>query len=562
MFGSKEYIGLAFQDDVISMARLRKEGSTLKLIKLDRISLIEEITIGGPPEGEGGGSQEAIDEEAESVFGLEEEQEEPEEEDDLGLDELEEADDIGLDMVEEADQEDTNEMVLYNLLTDLDEGQITVGLNIPCGSTMFQINRDTDFSDVKKKDLIEDIEDKLLSIYGEPKSSDNYSYEVRDDGSLLLASTENEPISLKLLNNARELYSGKLQIQDITPDEMLLVGLARANYEFGADEITGIIQFGKEHCRVVFMKGKEVWHVSPIINEGTSSKSFLNTIFSKVLFQLDTGEVPNLDRILLANNTIGEEAINFFEDNFPDVSVDNLKPAEELIDTENVDADSIPSFTTAIGTALAAEGELDAYLPELTFLPKYVVDRQKIFQLEWHGMLILFLIFLTPLTFNYFYLQNSDKITSLNNELNQVQAQLENIQPVVQKSQELQSNLSTLRQKLVMLDTLAQNSKEWSTKMDILNEGMRDIGSTWITSMSEQSSGSIFIQGYSLYKNRIPRVVNIFDQATLMNVNFEDMREQEVFSFAISVSSFSKADSMYSPSTPPEVQKLIQSNSQ
>jgi hypothetical protein len=38
--------------------------------------------------------------------------------------------------------------------------------------------------------------------------------------------------------------------------------------------------------------------VSPVINEGTSDKGFLSTVFSKILFQLDTGEVPGLDKIV------------------------------------------------------------------------------------------------------------------------------------------------------------------------------------------------------------------------------------------------------------------------
>ncbi len=561
MFGNNEFVGLTIQDDAIRVARLRIDGGTLKLVKLDRFSLVEKIRSDAHSQEMSGGDQEDVfeeEQEADEIFGLEEDEDEQEEED-LGLEGLEEeSEELSMDMVDEAETSQSNELLLFNILTEIDSDKVQLGLNIPAGSTIFQIIRDTDFNEVKKKDLIEDLEDKLESIYGMPKSPDNYSYEIREDGSLLLASIDDESVTLQLVNNARELYTGKLSIQQIIPDEISLVGLVRANYDLVADEITGIIQFGREQCRVVFMKGEEVWLVSPIINEGTEKKSFLNTVFSKILFQLDTGEVPSLDRILLANNTRGNTAVEFFKENFPDIDVENISFKDEFFEVENVDPSSIPSFTTAIGTAVAASGVKSEHFPELSFVPSYVEDRQKIFQLQWHGMLILFLIFLTPITFNYFYNQNVSQIESYNSELNQMNSRIESLNPIVEKANQLENDLSTLREKLTMLDTLSQGSREWSAKLGIINSGMRNIGNSWITSFSEQSDGGVFLRGYTLYRNRIPRIVNIFEDATLMNVSNEEIREQEVYNFAILVKEFTEADSIYSPPTPEEVENLIQ----
>lgn len=563
MFGKNEYVGIAIQDDLIRVARLRVDGSSVKIFKLDRFSLVEKIESQSQNRELEADSDEANafdeEEDADSIFGLEEDEEQSkdlEEELDLsGLDE-EEDEEMEFDMVEEADVPQSNELLIYDILSEISNEKVYLGLNIPAGHTIFQVIRDTDFSEVKQKDLIQDLEDKLESIYGTPKSPDNYSYEVREDGSLLLGSVEDESITLKAVNRARELYTGKLDIQSIIPDETALVGLVRANYELDPDEMTGIIQFGKETCRVVFMKGEEIWLVSPIINEGTEKKSFMNTVFSKILFQLDTGEVPSLDRILLANNTKGSKAVDFFKQNFPDIHVENLSLKDEFVDTERVDLSSIPSFTTAIGSALVASGAKDEVFPKLSFVPKYVEDRQKIFQLQWHGMLILFLIFLTPITFNYFYNQNVQQIDSYESELNQMNSQIERLEPIVNEVDVLKEDLSVLREKLTMLDTLTQGSKEWSAKLDLLNEGIQSVGNTWLTSFS-QSGGGTFIQGYTLYRNRIPRIVNIFDEATLQSVNNEEIREKQVYTFSILIQSFAKSDSIYSPSSPEEVKNLI-----
>jgi len=557
MFGSKKYTGLAIQDDVIRVARLRVDGNDIVLTKLDRLSLVEEVDAEAQtPDMDGDDSGFETDEGADSIFGLEEDEEEQDVDEDLDLSGLDDDEDLGLDMVDESETPQSNEMLLYDILMDSEADKLNLGLNIPAGHTIFQVIRETDFNEVKTSDLVEDLEDKLQSIYGEPKTSDNYSYEIRDDGSLLLGSIDEESVTLQIVNSARELYSGKLSIESVLSDEISLVGLVRANYELDPDEMTAIIHFGKENCRVVFMKGEEIWLVSPIINEGTNKKSFMNTIFSKILFQLDTGEVPNLDRIVLANNTVGDSAVEFFRENFPDIKVENLSFTEDFIQTENVDESSIPRFTTAIGAALAASGVRAEAFPEISFIPKYVADRQKIFKLQWHGMLILFLIFLTPITFNYFYNQNARQIDNYSSELDQLNSQLEKVTPIVQKSNELSGNLSTLKEKLTMLDTLAQGSKEWSTKMRMLNQGIQSVGSSWVTSFSQSQDGT-FIQGFTLYRNRVPQIVALFDDATLQSVNNQMMREQEIYSFSILIKEFAASDSVYSPPTPEEVQNLI-----
>lgn len=566
MLGNKDYIGLTIQDDFIRMARVRVSGNDIKLIKLDQYSLVEKLKKQSKStqlETEGASvfdDFEENDQEADSIFGLEEKSQE-DELDELDFDALEdemevEDDDFATDMVEESETPQSNELLLYNLLSSIEDKKLRLGLNIPAGNTIFQVIRDTDFNEVKRKDLVEDLEDKLHSIYGVAPSPDNYSYEIRENGSLLLGSVDDESITLQLLNDTLELYSGKVIVEDITPDEIALVGLVRANYELEADEITGIIQLGKQSCRVVFMKGEEVWLVSPIINEGTEEKSFLNTVFSKILFQLDTGEVPNLDRILLANNTIGDSAVDFFEENFPDIEVQNLTLKEELFDTENIDPSSVPGFTTAIGSALAASGGLTEEFPKLSFVPTYVEDRQKIFKLQWHGVVILVLIFLTPIGFNHFYQQNAQEIDSLSSELEQINSDIRQLDPIVQNTRELESKIEGLKNKLVLLDDLSENSREWSTKMDILNEGIDGVNNSWITSMGASKDG-VNLQGYTLYRTRIPEIVNIFEEATLLGVSNEEMREQRVYNFKISVDKFAESNAVYSPPKPEEVENLL-----
>ena len=554
MFGNNEFVGLCLEGDLIRLARIRIENNQVKIVKLDQVSLVEEIHSSANVESMAGVSNDMS--QTESVFGFQEEEEEKE--DELDLSELNRKEsDLTMDMVDESREAQSNEVLLYTVLDDMGIDPIYVGVNVPAGSAIYQIIEDTNFKHVEEENLIEDLETKLQSIYGGPPSTDNYAYEIRADGSLVLASIDGTSPTLDMVDEAKEFYTGKIQVKEVIADEVSLVGMVRANYDLDADEMTCIIQCGKSVSRVVFMKGDEIWLVAPLINEGTESRSFLNTVFSKILFQLDTGEVPDLDRILLANNSLGSSAVKFFKDNFPDIRVENLSLDDELFDTSLVERESVPAFTTAISTALAASGFADEHYPQLSFLPEYVKERQKIFKLQWHGMLLLFCIFLTPIVFNYFYNKNVNEIENKTEQLSQLNSQITQITPIVESTNELKNNLSILREKLVLLDTLSRGTKEWSVKLNMLNSGINRVNNSWITSLSESNEGA-FLQGYTLNRNRIPRIVNIFEEATLLNVNVEEMREKDVYNFSILVKKFVGDKSVYAPSSPKEVQNLIE----
>ena len=155
-----------------------------------------------------------VDEDA--IFGLDEGDEEEEEVeldlenfeddlDDLDFDDLESSEEIvDTDMIDETEAAASNELLIYNLLTQVDSKRADVGISIPAGQTICQILKDVDFSETKKKDLQVIVDDRLEALHGVSKAEDYYSYSVRDDGALLLTSIDDEPDLLKLLDRSRD----------------------------------------------------------------------------------------------------------------------------------------------------------------------------------------------------------------------------------------------------------------------------------------------------------------------------------------------------------------------
>ncbi|MDZ7806921.1 MAG: hypothetical protein U5K71_07380 [Gracilimonas sp.] len=575
MFQNKTYTGIVVEGDSLKVAKLKVAGKKLELLSLDKVRLIEPLKTRkslqkqqAEPVFDDFDMDQDIDDD-ELIFGLDSDEDEDDgldlenleddlndlDFDDLDVDSPEEI--IDTDMVNEADAPASNELMLYNLLSSISSERVDLGIGIPAGQTIFQILKDTDFSDTKKKDLQVIVDDRLEALHGVPKGDDFYSYTVRDDGALLLTSIDDEPQLLTLVNKTQDLYRGKLFINQVLPEEILLLGLIRANYELEENSISGVVQFGEEFCRVIFLRGDQLWIVSPIITEGVQSKKFLNTVFSKILFQLDTGEVPNLDRLIICNNSLGDSAIEFFEERFQDVDVSEFKYQDDFIETESISESSISSFTTAIGAAWAASGYQSEALPKISFLPKYVDDRQKIFKLQWHGFLLLFLILITPMVANYFINQNASEIDRLEGNISTLEAQIRSLEATVQRSNEITNELGQIQSKLALLSELNQGTLRWSTNLDQLNSGVRDINSLWITAMRQNQNNSVELAGVARYRDRIPMLADLFNNATLLNVSSAEIRSEEVFQFRYVVGSFFEDENIYTPENVQGIQEII-----
>ncbi|MEQ9310483.1 MAG: hypothetical protein RLN90_13595 [Balneolaceae bacterium] len=569
----KQYIGIVLEDNLLKVAVVDISNKKLSLNKLDKFTLIrpldkdarinEKIDIYEDLDNSlNDDSVFELDLEAslnEDISSTSELDDLNLEEDilgdiggdiDLELDDLEQGSDelVDVDMLDEVGTPTSNEMLLYNILTSIDSKRVDIGLNIPAGVAIYQILKDTDFNEVKKKDLKIIIDDRLESLYGVPKGEDFYSYGLRDDGALLLSSIDEEPQLLQLVNNTIPLYRGKLSIQEILPDETLIMGLVRANYELEEGSITCLIQFSEKNCRVIFLRGMNLWLVSPIITEGTQSRKILNTVFSKILFQLDTGEVPNLDRLLICNNSLRDEATSFFQERFPDVEVSEFQFSEDFLDTNEYTEELLAPFTTAIGMAWATSGFERKSLPDISFIPKYVEDRQKIFKLEWHGFLLLFMIMLSFPVIDSLRKTANAQIANLEDQISIVDTQINSFVSTVNNYNRISNELGKIQEKLELMNTLAENSITWTTNFDLINSGFDEIGGVWLTSINVgDDENTLEIQGIARKRSSIPLVAELFADATLLSVSTSEIRGEVVFNFQYTVERIVPNVRVYTP---------------
>ena len=549
----KDYIGLAEDADDLKLARLHLKGNKIRLSALQRITVTEKKAEGKEK------SYEDIQEhetemDVDDLFGIdtavETEQEKNKNSDKVigDVDLLTSPDSLngnGLDM-EEATDDVSDENLIYTLLAGISTKRLDLGLNVPTGTALFQILRDADFTVLKKKKIREIINEKLETIYGEENDTAQYAYKVRSDGSLLLTSIEKKAPLLETIDQGLSLYPGKIFIHQILPTEAALVGLVSANYSLEEDEVTGIISFGVKSTRLIFLKGNQIWQVAPVITEGVRSQTVLKTVFSKILLQLDSGELPSLDRIIIANNALGKESVEYFQENFQVIPVEEFKFNSEKFEADEEVADQIAIYTTAIAVAWSATGMDSEFFSIYSLLPSYIQERQKVFKLEWHGILLLILIALTPVVFNYYYQINKDKITQLNTDINRTEGLIQQIHTTVVGTEYLNNQYNKVNSQLKILESASKDAYKWGTILDMINKATSSVHGCWITAMRATKT-QIIIEGFSLYRNQIPKFASFFNKVNLQQVSIQKIRDKDVNRFTLKIDKVVKDTKKYSP---------------
>lgn len=352
---------------------------------------------------------------------------------------------------------------------------------------------------------------------------------VREDGMSMMHSLE----EVKPFLGKRLPKIALIEVADVA-----LMNLSRANYGFAADEIVAIIYVGVEFTRLIFMKGTEFLHFAPVLGEGYDSPNIQNTVYSRLLLEQDNMGIPRIDKVILAGECQKIAFDEFLKEQLSDVDVKFLRTPE--LETSGLAPDvqeQIPEYAIAIATAWKIlDDDHPAFYP-VNVLPESVREGQRTFKLAWHGYALMLLVFLSTFYFTTRY-------TGLKAELGAKEGTLNQLQEKVSENDKLKSAIGALNDQigryntaLAVYDSLVPGSDMWNKSMAHLAKGVEDLGAIWITEMRALGAGSISLQGYALYRARIPRIAALFDNATLTKVEVKEIRVNSppVYNFIITV---------------------------
>ncbi len=458
--------------------------------------------------------------------------------------------DMGKDIALEGIDVESNASQMAQILSGEHPKSVNVALNIPIGDTYFQVVSDVNHKKLGKKKTLKELKERVNAYYGQVVTNDQLRYYVRDDGSLFVASIGNNIESLEILDSALPIYTGKVNVREIIPDEAVLVGLTRANYKLQDQQFTCIIHAEDTRTAVLFLQGKRVHTILPVINEGRNNPKFVRTVFSKILFEIDRGKIPTLDQVIITSDTADEQMGNYLREQFIDIDVEAFQFNPDIFEIdETIEIGELQDHLRAIGVAWAAGAGSESDFPGLSFVPERVLLRQQVFKLGWHGYVLLGIIALFPLIFNYRFQEISREFESNQQTIGFLDAQISETKPIADAVDQFMADFNDYSARLGLLDELSAETRKWSTTMAGINESTQEIRSIWIRSLASQPGGGILIQGSSLSRDRIPMISESFENAVILSVQERDGRPT-VYDFTLLVTKIVLDESIFNPPRP------------
>lgn len=427
-------------------------------------------------------------------------------------------------------------------------GEVMIGLLSPYPTAIYdfvfaisepsvyyqQFEDDFGLSGIKlKRKLV----DELSATRSVKPTLDSISYIPAAEGQILSIIREGGLGLLDAIESVQDFLDKRIpRVQFIETSDISLMNMVRANNELGESEISIIVYVGSEFSRLIFMKGQYFFHFAPVISEGRLTPNIENTIYSRILLEQDSAGIIRIDRIFLAGEANKIDLKQFLAPQFAEAPIEYIS-APTLDTSEFADSpESIVSeYAIPISSAMRAlEPKNQAYY-HVDLLPTSFREGQKIFKLAWHGYLLLLFIFGLTLYF-------TNRYSALDEEVRRSRAELQKKQEQLAENQRLQSILDSLggqnsqyETSLAVYDSVMPNYNRWSKVFNHLTSSVENVNSVWIKDLVAKADSSIELTGYTMYRQRIPRIANMFEKATLQTVDIENIRGKDVYRFVLSV---------------------------
>ncbi|HLF13874.1 MAG TPA: hypothetical protein VI932_03160 [Bacteroidota bacterium] len=397
---------------------------------------------------------------------------------------------------------------------------------------------ESDFG-LKGKKLKQRVADELRVVRPVQPTLDSIDFFHGTDKNLMCVVREDGMTMLRLLEEVKPFLGKRLpKIALIEDSDVALLNLARANYAFNPDDITAIIYIGVEFTRLIFMKGSDFFHFAPIIGEGYDTPNVQNTVYSRLLLEQDNMAIPRIDRVLLAGECGRISFDSFLRDQLADVEVQYMRTPQLNTTALPPEAqEQIPEYAVAIATAWKILDEKKQAFYPINLLPDDVREGQKTFKLAWHGYVLFAAIFFSTFLFTSRYGALKLEVEVKNHTLTQLQTKVAENEKIKEQIAGLNDQVARYNTALATYDSLVPGAERWNKIVEALTKGVVDIGSLWITEMKGMPDGTTSIQGYSISRNRIPRIAALFENAMLTKVEVKQIRENSppVYNFIIAV---------------------------
>ena len=485
-------------------------------------------------------------EDADDVFGVADEQIEVSDEALFG-DTDTESDEV--EMVDDEDSVDdgelTNEDVLLSLIQRVDAQKFNFAINIPATLlSVFHLRENYD--ELKPKVREAEIRATVRERLDKDIPDDHISHiPAVGEGAISFSYEGNIPL-LSAIDEITPHLEVRPKFSIAVPDEISILNLIRLNEKPEEEDYIAVIDMEETTTRLLITKGGEIVHIPPPIQAGTETPEVMGTIYSKILYEQDMGNVPDFNKIILTGESRDVNAQEFLSEKFAGVTVEYLTIRSDKIELPDELVEDLPEYAVPLGMAIRALIPKDEHILKLNMLPAYVAARQRALKLDWHGMIALALIFIVPFVINWqdkkqaaLKIEKTQRFIHLTTSI----ADLEWAEPLLDS---IAYNMGLAVENMTLIDSLAKGTMRFSVILNEINGAIKDVNNIWLTKLSSRGD-DIEISGFSIYRNRIHRLAAEFVGANIQSVTPARIRDKQVYRFQMVLNKVVADDSLFNP---------------
>ncbi|HOT97285.1 MAG TPA: hypothetical protein PLN61_11015 [bacterium] len=359
---------------------------------------------------------------------------------------------------------------------------------------------------------------------------DNIGY-LRNGKNRYLAIVHDDPLvfSSTLFEAMRIMRSRPPQVALIDTLEFALSHALVTGKALQEKQITAAVYFAQTFTKVIFFRGLLIEEVLPTIHEGADSEHVCETAYSKILFELDSGRIPVVNNLIVSGDVDRTRAVANFQGKFANVEVKRFDFSDlPLGHHAAVLKNRTAPWTAAIALAVKVLDDKTPSPYRKNFLPRRIRDRQSIYRVAWHGLLMLGLLFAGVLFLTFKLISGEHELKLLRHASSTMEMDLARLSLVAHEVDSLRAVISTFETGTALVDSLKARSVRWSPVLQDFSGAFSSAGPFALQKLTGSANGVLIAEVAINRRNQVAELERLIKPSTVLSVNSKEENRQSL----------------------------------
>ncbi|MDY6915702.1 MAG: hypothetical protein SVM86_05270 [Candidatus Cloacimonadota bacterium] len=362
----------------------------------------------------------------------------------------------------------------------------------------------------------------------------NFLPTVKEQTTVIIHRGENKLFNLLQDYNKKNSYKNFFYSL-IDSNDVLLTDYLQNSEELELDSNTLMLYLGHDYKKGIIMEGKTYQKSFPIMTS-TSSFDVKEEIYSKLMLMEDEGDIPKINKIIIAGDYSKEEDIEFFAEKYDSIKVKraSFENFPLSIDPE-ISEEEIAIFIVPIMLALKAMNLKNLSFTTSNFLSEKVIEAQKPFKIGWHGFLILAAIFVVGVYLTNSYLIYKQQLKEVTHKNKNLEFKLEAIEQDKMIIQNIQKQISEIEQSEKKITEILKNKNKWTYILNKFAYAFATHPQSWLVNLQNEKD-NFSVTGYTDDRQNVIYFSKLFPNSKIMSVTSDRQNERNIWRFEITFS--------------------------